>query len=122
MYLHEDTHQFRETVLSCADALGIAPDFVAKDYNIVLLLSEITKANPDVVFKGGTSLSKCHHAIDRFSEDVDLGLSADRRFNLRWGTMRAKVQVLNLLDTQYEVVKDYPMMGRNYRLAIIYEF
>lgn len=78
MYLHEDTRQFRATVLSCADAFGIAPDFVAKDYYIVLLLSEITRVNPDVVFKGGTSLSKCHHAIDRFSEDVDLGLSAER--------------------------------------------
>ena len=53
---------------------------------------------------------------------VDVGLSADRRFDLRWGTMRVQVQVLNLLDTQYEVVKDYPMMGRNYRLSIMYEF
>ena len=27
---------------------------------------------PRCVFKGGTSLSKCHHAIDRFSEDIDI--------------------------------------------------
>ncbi|MBR4738417.1 MAG: TonB-dependent receptor [Bacteroidales bacterium] len=52
----------------------------------------------------------------------DLGLSADRRFSLRWGTLLAQVQVLNLLDVQYEVVRSYPMMGRNYRLKIIYEF
>ena len=52
----------------------------------------------------------------------DLGLSADRSFELGKGTFRMRVQVLNLLDTQYEVVKDYPMMGRNYRLAITYEF
>lgn len=52
----------------------------------------------------------------------DLGLSADRRFNLRWGTLRVQVQVLNLLDTQYDVVLYYPMMGRNYRLAMMYEF
>lgn len=52
----------------------------------------------------------------------DLGLSADRQFELGGGTFRVQVQVLNLLDTQYEVVKDYPMMGRNYRLSLTYEF
>ena len=52
----------------------------------------------------------------------DLGLLADREFDLRWGTMRLQVQVMNLLDVQYEVVRSYPMMGRNYRLKIVYEF
>ncbi len=51
----------------------------------------------------------------------DLGLIADRKIDLRWGTMTIQVQVLNLLDTQYEVVRSYPMMGRNYRLKITYE-
>ena len=27
----------------------------------------------EAVFKGGTSLSKCHHVISRFSEDIDIG-------------------------------------------------
>ena len=53
---------------------------------------------------------------------ADLGLSADRRFDLRWGEMRVQLQVLNLLDVQYEVVRSYPMMGRNYRLNITYVF
>ena len=52
----------------------------------------------------------------------DLGLSADRKVELRWGTMQVQVRVLNLLGTQYEVVRSYPMMGRNYRLKISYEF
>ncbi len=51
----------------------------------------------------------------------DLGLSADRKFDLRWGTLRVQVMVQNLLDTQYEVVRTYPMMGRNYRLSLTYE-
>ena len=53
---------------------------------------------------------------------LDLGISGDHRFDLRWGTMRLQVQVLNLLNAQYEVVKDYPMMGRNFRLSVMYEF
>ena len=28
-------------------------------------------------FKGGTSLSKCWHLIERFSEDVDIAISRD---------------------------------------------
>lgn len=52
----------------------------------------------------------------------DLGLSADRDVELRWGNLRVQVQVLNLLDWQYEVVRSYPMMGRNYRLKLIYIF
>ena len=31
----------------------------------------------DVVFKGGTSLSKVFEVIDRFSEDIDLSLSPE---------------------------------------------
>lgn len=52
----------------------------------------------------------------------DLGLLADREFDLRWGTMHLQVQVMNLLDVQYEVVRSYPMMGRNYRLKVVYDF
>ena len=51
----------------------------------------------------------------------DLGLQADRSFDLRWGTLRLQVQVMNLLDVQYEVVRSYPMMGRNYRLKLSFQ-
>ena len=59
---------------------------------------------------------------NRLPAYCDLGLSADRKFDLRWGTLRVQAQVLNLLDAQYEVVQFYPMMGRNYRLQVMYEF
>ncbi|MBQ9418176.1 MAG: TonB-dependent receptor [Bacteroidales bacterium] len=52
----------------------------------------------------------------------DIGISADRKIDLRWGVMVLQVQALNVADCQYEVVKAYPMMGRNYRLKILYQF
>ena len=52
----------------------------------------------------------------------DIGLSADRSFDLRLGTLTLRASLLNLFDTQYEVVRSYPMMGRNWRLAVIYDF
>ena len=52
----------------------------------------------------------------------DLGLSTDREFELGNSTLRLQIQVMNLADVQYEVVRSYPMMGRNYRLKIVYLF
>lgn len=43
--------------------------------NVTALLAEISRRTPDLVFKGGTSLSKCYKIIQRFSEDIDLNLS-----------------------------------------------
>lgn len=62
--------------------------------------------------------------LDKWRLDpyCDLGLSADHKFDLRIGTLGVRAQVLNLLDVQYEVVRSYPMMGRNWRLALTYEF
>ena len=51
---------------------GITEDIVEKDYYITLILRELVRKNPEIVFKGGTSLSKAHHIINRFSEDVDI--------------------------------------------------
>ena len=119
MYLHEDASQFRAAVLSCADALDIAPAFVAKDYYIVLLLSKIAKANPGVVFKGGTSLSKCHHAIDRFSEDVDLGLGAEHPTEgMRRGMKRCVVAAADELGLKIENL-DQTRSKREYNKFIV---
>ena len=40
-----------------------------------MILKLLSEAEPGCVFKGGTSLSKCHHVIDRFSEDIDITFS-----------------------------------------------
>lgn len=59
---------------------------------------------------------------NRLPAYCDLGLSVDRSFDLRIGTLTLRASLFNLLDTQYEVVRSYPMMGRNWRLALSYEF
>ena len=62
---------------------GIAPQFVEKDYYVVMVLSEISKINyPNlkIVFSGGTCLSKAYHKIQRFSEDIDFRIHTERPF------------------------------------------
>lgn len=56
---------------------GIDPVIVEKDFWVCWLLGRIfaqPKLSEICVFKGGTSLSKVFHAIERFSEDVDLAI------------------------------------------------
>ena len=45
---------------------------IEKDYYVTLLLQILAQEMPCIVFKGGTSLSKCHKVIQRFSEDIDI--------------------------------------------------
>jgi hypothetical protein len=47
---------------------------IEKDYYVSVLLKELAQLEVPLVFKGGTSLSKCYDAINRFSEDIDLAM------------------------------------------------
>jgi len=62
-----------------ASKLGTTPNNVEKDFWICLVLDAIlmdgSKRWPRLVFRGGTSLSRAHHAINRFSEDIDFAIS-----------------------------------------------
>ena len=45
---------------------------IEKDYYVTMILRLLSQKLPNVVFKGGTSLSKGYKAINRFSEDIDI--------------------------------------------------
>lgn len=70
--LHENTEEFRNTVLFAAKQNRLTPAIVEKDYYVTLILKGLKERLPFIVFKGGTSLSKCHKVINRFSEDIDV--------------------------------------------------
>lgn len=75
MLLHNDKELFREVIISTAEEFGVVVPIVEKDYYVTMILKLLSQKAPDCVFKGGTSLSKCHHVIDRFSEDIDIAFS-----------------------------------------------
>ena len=56
---------------------SLSPVIMEKDFWVCWLLGILfeSKFAGDLVFKGGTSLSKVPGVIDRFSEDIDLSLS-----------------------------------------------
>ena len=67
----------REIFTEAAARLGIRPIIVEKDFWVCVtlkLLFQKSRFGKSLVFKGGTSLSKAHGLIERFSEDIDLVL------------------------------------------------
>lgn len=72
MYLHKDREVFKDIIEQVADYNGRTAIVVEKDYYVTLILRLLTEQLEQCVFKGGTSLSKGFHVIDRFSEDIDI--------------------------------------------------
>jgi hypothetical protein len=74
MNLHENKTLFRQAIQFTADQMKIPAIYVEKDYWVTYALFTIfnNDIGKDIVFKGGTALSKCYNLIERFSEDIDL--------------------------------------------------
>lgn len=89
MKLYLDKELFSDAIKATSRELGIAPEFVEKDYWICHILQNLSR-HPyaeRIVWKGGTSLSKAYGLIKRFSSDVDFavlleGLSQNRQKKL----------------------------------------
>lgn len=79
MQLHRNKEAFSELIALVSDYYKIDASLVEKDYFVTLLLRELTARVPGLLFKGGTSLSKCYKIIDRFSEDIDLTLEENHQ-------------------------------------------
>ncbi len=77
MKLHNDRAAFEQAVRSTSRYFNVEPALVEKDYFVTMVLGKINEYAPGLLFKGGTSLSKCHKIIDRFSEDIDLTLDEE---------------------------------------------
>ena len=64
-----------------AALMGLHPVIVEKDFWVCWLLKQlftIEKLSGMLVFKGGTSLSKCFNLIQRFSEHLDIAVNFEK--------------------------------------------
>ncbi|BAI81883.1 conserved hypothetical protein (plasmid) [Deferribacter desulfuricans SSM1] len=98
MNLHESREDFEILVLKTSEYLKIPIPFIERDYWLCFLLKRILNFKHldsnnsiiadqnNVVFKGGTSLSKAYKIINRFSEDIDLAID----YNDSWS--RSKIR------------------------------
>lgn len=110
MYLHkEDRELFYEAILLASQKLGVSEDIVEKDYYVTLILKKLSAIEYPVVFKGGTSLSKAFHVLDRFSEDIDITfaehLGEARRKKLKYNILKPIADELSLVIRNFSSIE-----------------
>ena len=73
----------KELIEDIAIEYGISPSFVEKDLYVVDVLKVISELDFDdanIIFSGGTCLSKAYNKIKRFSEDIDFRINTGHAF------------------------------------------
>lgn len=109
MRLVDNKNDYLKYIHEASEYHNTLDEYVEKDYWVTLILKEIFSHDIDFVFKGGTSLSKCHHVIKRFSEDIDIAYiepyrtlnhnQIDKRFKyINAAIQRSGLEVENLVD------------------------
>ena len=118
--LHNKKDTFEQLVLRTSEYLGVKAEIVEKDYFVTLFLKRIAAVMPDIVFKGGTSLSKCYHIIKRFSEDIDLNLQSEIKPPER-KRRQLKANIIQIInDLEFELTNpDAVKSRRDYNRYII---
>jgi hypothetical protein len=89
--------QRKETLRQAARTSGISPKAIEKDWWVTSVLRALFEGpyTSFMIFKGGTSLSKCWNLIDRFSEDIDIALDP-YAFGMRYKTAPTKGDIERL--------------------------
>ena len=111
MNLHRDPEAFAELVTAASSELHIPVGIIEKDYYVTLALRELNSRIKGMVFKGGTSLTKCYQVLNRFSEDIDISYAASegvpgesRKRQLKKAVVSAmealQFPIINLDDTR----------------------
>jgi len=117
-------HEYRAAVLNnAAIESGIDVTILEKDLWVCWLLGRLAEVPglPTVTFKGGTSLSKVHKLIHRFSEDIDLTLARPAQLadpmERGISSNERKRRLRAVTDWAVEVVGDAILSGLRNRCA-----
>ncbi len=116
MKLHEYTDDFSALTSKTAEMMKIPELIIEKDYWVTYILWNLANSefSENVIFKGGTSLSKAYKCIERFSEDIDFAIKEkdtgdSKRKTLMKAIEKAATTGLTLLEKHPQTVK----FGRN---------
>lgn len=95
-----------------ADAVGLStPAFAEKDYYVVQALAAVCSLDPSpfqLIFAGGTCLTKAHRVTQRMSEDIDLKIALPPDITLQGNPLRAALRQMRaglcnaLLEAEFQ--------------------
>lgn len=107
--MHEDRELFKEVIDAVSEQMTVSREAVEKDYYVTMILKLLAQTQALCVFKGGTSLSKCFHIIERFSEDVDITftehLGEARRKKLKYQVLKPIADKLGLTIRNWDSIE-----------------
>jgi len=110
----------KQIIEEVAQIKGISEAFVEKDWFVTRVIKLITSTNFqdfELVFTGGTALSKAHRLIQRFSEDIDFRvigpiLSKQSRNQQSKTLSEFKKSVVDSLSSEF-FISDDQIIARN---------
>lgn len=106
----------QSVIQEVALATDIAESFVEKDWFVtqaIRAVAEIKHSGFDVVFSGGTALSKAHGLLQRFSEDIDFRVVAENSDVGRKALSNYKHAVVDALRQQGFEIDDAQVRARD---------
>lgn len=79
MQLHKNNEEYQDLIKLTAAFFQLDPTIIEKDYWVTFALHNLahSEMSERIVFKGGTSLTKCYADLRRFSEDIDIALLSE---------------------------------------------
>ncbi|HEY4289032.1 MAG TPA: nucleotidyl transferase AbiEii/AbiGii toxin family protein [Puia sp.] len=98
----------KDVIEEVALEMGIDPAFVEKDWYVVQLIKEIINIDlfgAQTIFAGGTALSKAHHLLQRFSEDIDFRLIVPE--NEATTRSQQRKQLSDIRDCLYKMITSH---------------
>ena len=101
---------------------GISEAFIEKDWfvtQVIKVLAQNQYLDFFIVFTGGTSLSKAHKLIERFSEDIDFrvitpSLEGQGVSKVRKEFSNFKKHIIQLLEKEFDVLDVYARDGNRH--------
>lgn len=94
----------------------IIPPFAEKDWFVTQVLKIVSQINSDefqIIFSGGTALSKAHKLIHRFSEDIDFRVLSTKENTNRNKRSAFKKTIIEHLRNAGCIIKDEDIKARD---------
>jgi len=124
--IHENKDEFIKSLERASRKKGFLLPLIEKDYYLTLILSRVHELSEDLIFKGGTCLSKVYYTYYRLSEDLDFSMTLPQ-YEATRGQRRKCIQPVK--DRIEKFVEQFGMSiddpgnpGRNESKQYVYYF
>jgi len=122
--LHSNKDEFLKVLERTSAQTGFPLRLLEKDYYISIVVSDINELSKDLMFKGGTCLSKIYYSYYRLSEDLDFTLKLLGNKSTRAVRKNAikpiKKQIRSFLKKYDMSIKDLDKAGHRESTQYIY--